>query len=68
MLGDDFNQDETHDYGGLPKLRLNLETGSFAYFAPAAKLYRAHGFSDCQPFGDYKPDPNNLFLTLDLRR
>lgn len=27
VLGDDFNQDETHDYGGLPKLRLNLETG-----------------------------------------
>ena len=49
-------------------IRLNLETGSFAYFAPAAKLYRAHGFGDCPPFGDYKPDPNSLFLTLDLRR
>ena len=48
--------------------RLNLETGSFAYFAPAARLYRAHGFSDCPPFGDYKPDPNSLFLTLDLGR
>ena len=48
--------------------RLNLETGSFAYFAPAAKLYRAHGFSDCPPFGDYKPDPNSLFLTLDFKR
>ena len=48
--------------------RLNLETGSFAYFTPAARLYRAHGFRDCPPFGDYKPDPNSLFLTLDLRR
>ncbi|GEM_PF-2383725 len=27
VLGDDFNQDESHDYNGLPKLRLNLETG-----------------------------------------
>jgi hypothetical protein len=27
VLGDDFNQEETHDYGGLPKLRLNLEAG-----------------------------------------
>lgn len=27
VLGDDFNQEETHEYGGLPKLRLNLETG-----------------------------------------
>lgn len=27
VLGDDFDQEETHDYGGLPKWRLNLETG-----------------------------------------
>ncbi|MDB5103508.1 MAG: hypothetical protein JWP91_1197 [Fibrobacteres bacterium] len=27
VLGDDFNQDESHDYNGMPKLRLNLETG-----------------------------------------
>jgi putative acetyltransferase len=43
--------------------RLSLETGSFAYFAPAVALYRAHGFTDCPPFGDYRPDPNSLFLT-----
>ena len=43
--------------------RLSLETGSFAYFAPAVALYRAHGFMDCPPFGDYRPDPNSLFLT-----
>jgi hypothetical protein len=27
VLGDDFNEDESHDYNGMPKLRLNLETG-----------------------------------------
>src|SRR5688572_5742102 len=27
VLGDDFSQEESHDYGGMPKLRLNLETG-----------------------------------------
>ena len=43
--------------------RLNLETGSFGYFAPAVALYTSHGFTECPPFGDYKPDPNSLFLT-----
>jgi hypothetical protein len=27
VLGDDFNEDEDHDYNGMPKLRLSLETG-----------------------------------------
>ena len=47
--------------------RLSLETGSWAYFEPAHALYRLHGFSDCGPFGDYQPDPNSIFMTLDLR-
>ena len=47
--------------------RLSLETGSWPYFAPAVALYRAHGFAECGPFGDYAPDPNSVFLTLDLR-
>lgn len=46
--------------------RLSLETGSFAYFAPAVALYEAHGFSECPPFGDYRPDPNSVFLTRDI--
>ena len=46
--------------------RLNLETGSFGYFEPAVALYKAHGFTACPPFGDYKPDPNSLFLTLEI--
>ena len=48
--------------------RLSLETGSFAYFAPAVALYKSHGFTECPPFGDYQPDPNSLFLTCDLTR
>jgi putative acetyltransferase len=43
--------------------RLSLETGSFGYFEPAVALYKAHGFTECEPFGDYKPDPNSVFLT-----
>ena len=48
--------------------RLNLETGSFGYFEPAVALYKAHGFIECPPFGDYQPDPNSMFLTLALTR
>ena len=43
--------------------RLSLETGSFGYFEPAVALYKAHGFEECEPFGNYRPDTNSLFLT-----
>ncbi|MBV9842471.1 MAG: GNAT family N-acetyltransferase [Sphingomonadaceae bacterium] len=46
--------------------QLSLETGSWAYFAPAHALYRSRGFVDCAPFGDYRDDPNSLFMTLAL--
>jgi putative acetyltransferase len=46
--------------------RLSLETGSWDYFEAARAFYRRHGFVDCPPFGDYKPDPNSVFLTLEL--
>jgi putative acetyltransferase len=45
---------------GLQKLY--LETGSFAYFAPARALYAKHGFQECAPFDSYKPDPNSTFM------
>lgn len=45
---------------------LSLETGTSAYFQPAVALYRRHGFTDCGPFADYVPSPDNQFLTLDL--
>jgi putative acetyltransferase len=48
--------------------RLSLETGSWEYFRPAVQLYRGHGFVECPPFGDYKPDPNSIFMTLDLQK
>ena len=48
--------------------RLSLETGSWDYFRPAIALYRKHGFVECQPFADYVPDPNSVFMTLDLRQ
>lgn len=46
--------------------RLSLETGAEAYFRPAISLYQKHGFVDCPPFADYLPDPNSVFMTLEL--
>jgi putative acetyltransferase len=46
--------------------RLYLETGSFAFFAPARALYAKHGFTECGPYGDYKPDPNSTFMTKEI--
>ena len=47
-------------------IRLSLETGSWDYFQAARAFYRHHGFIDCPPFGAYRPDPNSVFLTLEL--
>jgi putative acetyltransferase len=47
--------------------RLSLETGSWEYFWPAHALYKSHGFVECPPFADYVPDPNSVFMSLDLR-
>lgn len=46
--------------------RLSLETGSGAAFEPALALYRRHGFEDCEPFADYRPDPFSRFMTRAL--
>jgi putative acetyltransferase len=46
--------------------RVSLETGSWPYFSPARALYARHGFVECAPFGDYRPDPNSVFMTLAL--
>ncbi|HTI45216.1 MAG TPA: GNAT family N-acetyltransferase [Casimicrobiaceae bacterium] len=43
--------------------RLSLETGSQPAFEPARRLYESFGFTYCPPFGDYRDDPNSVFLT-----
>ena len=48
--------------------RLSLETGSMAFFAPAHRLYASFGFVPCPPFGDYRADPNSVFLTRTVDR
>ena len=46
--------------------RLYLETGSSSSFEPARNLYGSFGFVFCRPFGEYVPDPNSSFMTLEL--
>jgi putative acetyltransferase len=46
--------------------QLFLETGTQPFFAPARSLYRRYGFAECPPFGDYRLDPNSVFMTLTL--
>ena len=46
--------------------RLSLETGVQPTFIAARGLYARAGFVECGPFGDYRPDPNSVFMTIDL--
>ncbi|CUH75313.1 GNAT family N-acetyltransferase [Tropicibacter naphthalenivorans] len=43
-----------------------LETGVHPDFAAARALYKAHGFTECAPFGDYVLDPHSVFMTKAL--
>ena len=46
--------------------RVSLETGSFDAFKPARNLYEKYGFTYCEPFSNYKNDPNTVFMTIEL--
>lgn len=46
--------------------RLSLETGSMAAFDPARQLYEKFEFHYCEPFANYKEDPNSVFMTKEL--
>ncbi len=44
--------------------RLSLETGSHPAFLAAHRMYEKFGFQYCEPFGDYREDPNSVFMML----
>ena len=46
--------------------QVSLETGSMEAFAPARALYASAGFRLCDPFGDYHPSRNSVFMTREL--
>lgn len=45
---------------------LRLETGIHQH--EALRLYRVAGFRECEPFGEYRPDPLSVFMELRLDR
>jgi putative acetyltransferase len=46
--------------------RISLETGAMAFFEPARTLYAQAGFEVCPAFGDYREDPNSVFMSRAL--
>ncbi|MGF7155114.1 GNAT family N-acetyltransferase [Novosphingobium gossypii] len=47
-------------------VRVSLETGRPEPFQPAHGLYRANGFVECPPFGDYVADDFSMCMTKEL--
>ena len=45
---------------------LGLETGRPAAYLPAQSLYRKHGFTDCEDFGDYVGDEFSMCMSRAL--
>lgn len=50
--------------GGMT--RLSLETGAQDSFRAARALYAGAGFTECEPFEGYGPDPNSVFMSRPL--
>ncbi|MBO8192991.1 GNAT family N-acetyltransferase [Streptomyces oryzae] len=53
---------------GMGFERLSLETGAAEFFRPARRLYEKFGFRYCEPFADYRPDQNSVFMTRTVRQ
>ena len=46
--------------------KISIETGTGLFFKPARKLFISFGFKKCEPFADYKNDPNSCYFSLDI--
>jgi len=46
--------------------RVSLETGTGDLFVPAHALYSRAGFTLCEPFGEYTPNPYSACMTMAL--
>ncbi|PRY92947.1 putative acetyltransferase [Hasllibacter halocynthiae] len=46
--------------------RVSLETGGWDDFLPARRMYGRFGFRECGAFEGYAPDPESVFMTLEL--
>ena len=46
--------------------RISIETAAGKFFEPARKLFEKCKFKTCEPFANYKSDPNSLYYTLQI--
>ena len=44
--------------------KISLETGVGNFFTPARKLFDKYGFKTCEPFAQYKEDPETCYMSL----
>lgn len=59
--------DHIHSYARENGLtQLYLETHPTPDYTAALALYKALGYRDCGPFGDYTDSPNSIFMRFDL--
>ena len=45
-------------------IKLSLETGAGNFFAPARKIFEKSGFKPCEPFAEYKKNPDSCYMSL----
>jgi hypothetical protein len=50
----------------VPGREVRRETGSMEAFEAARNLYLKYGFVECDPFAEYDPDRNSVFMTRSL--
>jgi len=46
--------------------KLSLETGAGNFFLPARKLFEKCGFKNCEPFDNYKKNPDSCYMSLQI--
>ena len=46
--------------------KLSIETGAGDFFEPARKLFKTFNFKTCEPFANYKNDPNSCYFDLEI--
>tara|TARA_B100000965_G_C19240518_1_gene604168 strand:- start:19 stop:483 length:465 start_codon:yes stop_codon:yes gene_type:complete len=46
--------------------KISLETGAGNFFLPARKLFEKCGFKNCEPFDNYKENPDSCYMSLQI--
>ena len=46
--------------------KISLETGAGKFFLPARKLFEKCGFKNCEPFDNYKENPDSCYMSIQI--